>query len=334
MITKPKYSLIIPLYNRPDEITELLESMVDMKTDLSFEVIIVEDGSSIPSKDIVLTFRDQLNLLYYSKPNSGPGLSRNYGAKYSSGEFIIFLDSDVVLPIEYLNEVEDYQKINNLDAFGGPDKSCDSFTVIQKSINYSMTSFFTTGGIRNKQKGFEKFHPRSFNMGIRKTVFDALGGFSELRFGEDIDFSIRLIKAGFKTGLIEAAFVFHKRRTDFKKFFKQVYNSGLARIVLFKRYPKSLKIVHFLPSIFTIGLLISVVLGFSFSVFYLLINIFILMVFIDATMKEKSIIVGMFSVYASFVQLIGYGLGFIVSYWKNVIQGKRYEDAFTDKFYE
>ena len=334
MITKPKYSLIIPLYNRPDEITELLESMVDMKTDLSFEVIIVEDGSSIPSKDIVLTFRDQLNLLYYSKPNSGPGLSRNYGAKYSSGEFIIFLDSDVVLPIEYLNEVEDYQKINNLDAFGGPDKSCDSFTVIQKSINYSMTSFFTTGGIRNKQKGFEKFHPRSFNMGIRKTVFDALGGFSELRFGEDIDFSIRLIKAGFKTGLIEAAFVFHKRRTDFKKFFKQVYNSGLARIVLFKRYPKSLKIVHFLPSIFTIGLLISIVLGFSFSVFYLLINIFILMVFIDATMKEKSIIVGMFSVYASFVQLIGYGLGFIVSYWKNVIQGKRYEDAFTDKFYE
>ena len=330
----PKYSLIIPLYNRPDEIGELLESMVLMKTDISFEVIIVEDGSSIPSEDIVLSYARSLNISYYSKPNSGPGLSRNYGVKYASAEFVIFLDSDVVLPSGYLNEVHKYQVNNNLDAFGGPDRSMDSFTPIQKSINYSMTSFFTTGGIRNKSKGFEKFHPRSFNMGIRKTVFTQIGGFSELRFGEDIDFIIRLINNGFETGLIEKAFVYHRRRTDFKKFFKQVYNSGVARIVLYKKHPKSLKLVHFLPSIFTLSFLSGIVLGNWFSVIYLLMMIFTCVIFIDATIKEKSLFVGFLSIVSSYIQLIGYGMGFVFSYWKNIIQGKIYHKAFSNTFYD
>jgi GT2 family glycosyltransferase len=330
----PKYSLIIPLYNRPEEIKELLESMVKMPTKFTFETIIVEDGSSVPSEHIVLSYQDKLSISYYRKPNSGPGLSRNYGAKYATGEYLIFLDSDVVLPPNYLNEVDKEMQENPLDAFGGPDRANDSFTPIQKSINYSMTSIFTTGGIRNKKKGFEKFHPRSFNMGIRKTAFQQLGGFSELRFGEDIDFSIRLINNGFKTGLIENAFVYHKRRTDFKKFFKQVYNSGVARIILFKMYPDSLKLVHFLPAVFTLGLLIGIILGKWFMGIYALLNIFTVLIFIDATVKEKSIFVGFLSILASYVQLIGYGIGFIVSYWKNIIQGIRYDKAFTKKFYE
>ena len=330
----PKYSLIIPLYNRPEEIKELLESMVAMQTNVTFETIIVEDGSNVPSKDIVLAYQKQLSISYYSKPNSGPGLSRNYGAKYAKGEYLIFLDSDVVLPPNYLNEVDKEILENPLDAFGGPDRANDSFTPIQKSINYSMTSIFTTGGIRNKKKGFEKFNPRSFNMGIRKTAFEQLGGFSELRFGEDIDFSIRLINNGFKTGLIENAFLYHKRRTDFKKFFKQVYNSGVARIILFKMYPNSLKLVHFLPAVFTLGLFIGIILGKWFLGIYALLNVFTALIFIDATVKEKSLLVGFLSIIASYVQLIGYGLGFIVSYWKNIIQGKRYDKAFTKKFYD
>lgn len=329
-----KYSFIIPLYNRPDEIKELLDSMLAMQTNTTFEVIIIEDGSVIPSKDIVHSYNEDLTISYYSKPNSGPGLSRNYGAQYATGEFFIFLDSDVVLPPNYLNEVDFYLLKTPLDAFGGPDCADDSFTPTQKAINYSMTSFFTTGGIRNKKKGFENFHPRSFNMGIRATAFQQLKGFSELRFGEDIDFSIRLINHGCKTGLIEKAFVFHKRRTDFKKFFKQVYNSGLARIVLYKMYPHSLKLVHFLPSTFTVGLFLGSVTGAWFHELYALINLFTLLIFIDAIRQEKSIKVGFLSIIASYVQLTGYGLGFIVSYWKNIIQGKRYDKAFVKKFYD
>ncbi len=334
MTSTIKYSLIIPLYNRPEEIKELLDSMVVLTTTCDFEVIIVEDGSTISSEEIVRSYQEMLKIHYYKKENSGPGLSRNYGAKYASGEYLVFLDSDVVLLANYLNEVDDCLQETPLDAFGGPDRANDSFTPTQKAINYSMTSFFTTGGIRNKKKGFEKFHPRSFNMGIKKEVFEKLNGFSTLRFGEDIDFSIRLVNNGYTTGLIEKAFVYHKRRTDFKKFFKQVYNSGLARIVLYKRYPNSLKLVHFLPAIFTLGFVVGLVLGGLFPFIYLFINVFTVLIFIDALWKEKSLLVGILSVVASYVQLIGYGTGFIVSYWKNIIQGKRYEEAFTKKFYE
>jgi GT2 family glycosyltransferase len=331
---QPKYSLIIPLYNRPQEIKELLDSILVMQAVVCFEVIIVEDGSTVPSKEIVTSYNEELNIFYCTKTNSGPGLSRNYGAQYASGQYLIFLDSDVVLPPNFLNEVDEVVIETSLDAFGGSDRANDSFTPIQKSINYSMTSFFTTGGIRNKKKGFEKFHPRSFNMGIRKDIFDKLGGFSDLRFGEDIDFSIRLIKNGYQTGLIDNAFVYHKRRTDFKKFFKQVYNSGVARIVLFKKYPDSLKLVHFFPAVFTLGLIGGLVLGCWFYGVYALINVFTVVILVDATIKEKSLTVGVLSIIASYVQLLGYGTGFIVSYWNNVIQGKRYEKAFTKKFYD
>ena len=247
-----KYSFIVPVYNRPDEVDELLASLTT-QTVKDFEVIIVEDGSSTPCKDVCAKYEGCLDLHYYTKKNSGPGQSRNYGAERSKGEYLIVLDSDVVVPEGYLQAVNDELNREPADAFGGPDRAHASFTDTQKAISYSMTSFFTTGGIRGGKKKLDKFYPRSYNMGIRRDVYLRLGGFSKMRFGEDIDFSIRIFKAGCRCRLFPGAWVWHKRRTDFRKFFRQVYNSGIARINLYKKYPESLKLVHMLPTVFTVG---------------------------------------------------------------------------------
>ena len=249
-----KLSLIIPVYNRPDEVEELLESLTQ-QSERNFEVILVEDGSQTPCDVVAERFKDRLELSYYAIPNGGPGHARNYGAKQSKGDYLIVLDSDCILPPGYIQAVNRELEETNADAFGGPDRASDSFTDVQKAINYAMTSFFTTGGIRGGKKKMDKFYPRSFNMGIRRTVYESLNGFSAMRFGEDIDFSIRLFKGGYKVCLFPSAWVYHKRRTDWRKFFRQVYNSGIARINLYKRYPDSLKIVHLLPAVFTAGIL-------------------------------------------------------------------------------
>ena len=230
-----RYSVIIPVYNRPDEVDELLQSLTEQSFK-DFEVVIVEDGSSIPCKEVVGTYQDKLDIHYYNKPNSGPGQTRNYGAERSAGEYLIILDSDCILPAGYLAAIEKELQASPADAFGGPDRAHESFTDIQKAINYSMTSFFTTGGIRGGKKKMDKFYPRSFNMGVKRDVYAALGGFSKMRFGEDIDFSIRIFKGGYRCRLFPDAWVYHKRRTDLKKFFKQVHNSGIARINLYKKY--------------------------------------------------------------------------------------------------
>ena len=249
-----KYSIIVPVYNRPDEVDELLESLCKQSFK-DFEVIIVEDGSDVPCKDVCSKYMESLDLKYFMKQNSGPGQSRNYGAERSKGEYLIVLDSDVVLPDGYLQAVEDELLQKPADAFGGPDRAHDSFTDTQKAISYSMTSFFTTGGIRGGKKKLDKFYPRSFNMGIRRDVYMQLGGFSKMRFGEDIDFSIRIFDAGCHCRLFPEAWVWHKRRTDMRKFFRQVYNSGIARINLHKRHPGSMKLVHLLPMVFTVGVI-------------------------------------------------------------------------------
>ena len=259
-----KYSFIIPVYNRPDEVDELLESLAK-QTFCDFEVVIVEDGSTIPCKDIAGKYANVLDIHYYEKPNSGPGETRNYGVKRANGEYMLILDSDCILPSTYLEEVEKELKNRDADAFGGPDRAHESFTDVQKAINYAMTSFFTTGGIRGGKKKMDKFYPRSFNMGVRKDVYQALGGFSKMRFGEDIDFSIRIFKGNYMCRLFPEAWVWHKRRTDLKKFFKQVHNSGIARINLYKKYPESLKLVHLLPAIFTLGVAFLLLASFFFS---------------------------------------------------------------------
>ena len=328
-----KYSFIIPVYNRPDEVDELLDSLSRL-TIRDFEAIIVEDGSSIPCKEVVDKYTDRLSIHYYNKANSGPGQTRNYGVERANGEYMLILDSDCILPEKYLEAVEDELQRQKADAFGGPDRAHDSFTDVQKAINYAMTSFFTTGGIRGGKKKLDKFYPRSFNMGVRKDVYQALGGFSKMRFGEDIDFSIRIFKGGYQCRLFPEAWVWHKRRTDLKKFFKQVHNSGIARINLYKKYPESLKLVHMLPALFTLGvvflLLISFLWGGSLSLLFL----FALIVFIDASLQNKSMKIGLLAIAASFIQLTGYGTGFLRAWWKRCVCGKSEFAAFEKNFYK
>ena len=337
-----KYSIIVPVFNRPDEIDELLESLT-RQTFNDFEVIIVEDGSQKPCKEVCDKYTDKLNLKYFMKENSGPGQSRNYGAERSEGEYLLILDSDVVLPENYLYAIEEELHRDKADAFGGPDRAHNSFTDTQKAISYSMTSFFTTGGIRGGKKKMDKFYPRSFNMGIRREVYNKLGGFSKMRFGEDIDFSIRIFKAGCKCRLFPGAWVYHKRRTDFRKFWRQVYNSGIARINLYKKYPESLKLVHLLPMVFTVGVGICCILAMTGVIIkaplltalgLLPLLLYSLLIFTDSSIQNNSIKIGILSIRAAFTQLTGYGCGFIEAWWKRCVQGKDEFSAYQKNFYK
>ena len=344
-----KYSFIVPVYNRPDEVDELLDSLT-RQTEKDFEVIIVEDGSPVPCKDVCDKYAGRLDLHYYVKKNGGPGQSRNYGAERSRGEYLIVLDSDVVVPEGYLEAVGAELEREPADAFGGPDRAHASFTDTQKAISYSMTSFFTTGGIRGGKKKLDKFYPRSYNMGVRRDVYLSLGGFSRMRFGEDIDFSIRIFKAGCRCRLFPRAWVWHKRRTDFRKFFRQVFNSGIARINLYKKYPESLKIVHMLPTAFTVGvctLVLTSAVGRVLMEYddlhrwywlcagpWLPILLYCLLITADSTVENRSLKVGLLSVPAAFIQLFGYGCGFITAWWKRCVKGQDEFHAFDKTFYK
>ena len=327
------YSIIVPVYNRSDEVDELLESLCK-QTYKDFEVLIIEDGSAHPCDHIVAKYTTQLDIKYYFKSNSGPGNTRNFGAVRSNGEYLIIIDSDCLIPQLYLETIDSFLTRNPVDAFGGPDCAHSSFSAIQKAINYSMTSFFTTGGIRGGKKQLDKFYPRSFNMGIKKDVYLALGGFSKMRFGEDIDFSIRIYQNGYKCTYIPEAWVYHKRRTNFKRFFKQVHNSGIARINLYKRYPTSLKLVHTLPSLFTLGTTFLVVASLFYPLAILPLLIYALLVFIDSTYKNHSLHIGFLSIGTAYIQLIGYGTGFLLAWWKRCICKDKEFAAFEDSFYK
>lgn len=329
-----KYSIIVPVFNRPDEVDELLESLCQ-QTVKDFEVLIIEDGSIKPCKDVCDKYADILALHYYVKDNSGPGQSRNYGVERASGDWVIILDSDVVLPQNYLQAVEEGLSQNPCEAFGGPDAAHPSFTPIQKAISYSMTSFFTTGGIRGGKKAkLDKFYPRSFNMGIRRDVYLELGGFTKMRFGEDIDFSYRIVEAGYQPRLFSEAWVWHKRRTDFRKFFRQVYNSGIARINLEKRHPGTMKLVHLLPTAFTIGGIGLLLFSCFCPIALVPIIIYSILIIVDSSLQNKSLYVGLLSIPAAFVQLMGYGLGFIESWWKRCILKQDEFQAFEKTFYK
>ena len=314
-----KYSVIVPVYNRPDEVSELLESLCT-QTCKDFEVVIVEDGSKITCKDVCDKYAGILDLHYYYKDNSGPGPSRNYGVKRARGEYVIILDSDAVAPEGFIQAVDDELRRKPSDAWGGPDAAHESFTDVQKAISYAMTSFFTTGGIRGGKKQLDKFYPRSFNLGIRREAYLKLGGFSQTRFskmslyGEDIDFSIRIFRAGYTCRLFPDAWVWHKRRTDFRKFWRQVYNSGYARVNLWRMYPEALKPVHALPSVFTLGCAGLVLLApFTCGLSLALLLLYALLILVDSSIQSRSLKVGFLAVAAVFVQLIGYGIGFLES---------------------
>lgn len=329
------YSFIIPVYNRPDEIDELLESLCRQKYSGKFEVVVVEDGSKIDSREIVLKYSDRLDISYYYKENSGPGDSRNYGMQRAKGDYYIILDSDCIIPEDYLVEVNTYLDSKYVDCFGGPDAALDSFSEVQKAINFSMTSFLTTGGIRGGSERLSKFQPRSFNMGISKKAFEASNGFGKIHPGEDPDLTIRLWELGFESELFPRAYVYHKRRIDWKKFYIQVNKFGKARPILNKRYPKYSKLTYWFPFLFLIGLLFSIIA--SIKGFYLLINIYIfyfLLIFVISSIKNRNIKIGFLSILAVLIQFYGYGTGFVKSMYKVFILNQKPEVALPEMFFK
>jgi glycosyltransferase involved in cell wall biosynthesis len=310
----PAYSLIIPVYNRPQELDELL-ACIQLQEFRDFEVVVIEDGSTDDAALIIEKYKSSFDLAYYVKENGGQGFARNYAFERAKGDFFIILDSDALLEPTYLNEVDKAIKADNLDLFGGPDKDHTSFSPIQKAISYSMTSFLTTGGIRGKEKNIGgQFHPRSFNMGISRKVYEATGGFKITRMGEDIEFSIRCISLGFKSGLIPKAFIYHKRRTDFRQFYKQLHFFGRARINISRFFPKELKPVHFFPFLFfCYYVLTGLALLFFPSLGVLLfcgIIIYSLLVFFSAIINTKDYRIALLAIFAANIQLFAYGKGF------------------------
>lgn len=313
------FSIIVPVYNRREEVADLLRSL-EAQTDRGFEIILVEDGSTQPALPDGKG-PEGLRLKYYRKKNEGRSIARNYGIAGADGDYFIFVDSDCILPPDYIRELRRSLSENPVDCFGGPDAAHESFSDTQKAINYSMTAFLTTGGIRGGKRSMEKFTPRTFNMGFSREVFGKVGGFREM-FSEDIDMSTRIRNAGFSIALFPDVYVYHKRRVDMKKFWKQVHVFGMSRITLELLYPGSMKLVHWLPAVFTVGA-IALVIG-SFFCKWLLIPllVYLLALWIGGTVATRSLKIGTLGVGAALVQLTGYGTGFIKAYVQKIIMGK------------
>ncbi|MDO6759108.1 glycosyltransferase [Tamlana sp. 2_MG-2023] len=330
-----QYSFIIPVYNRPDEIQELLESFEALEGNMPFEVVIVEDGSTLSSEAVVKTFQNKLNIAYYFKQNSGPGDSRNYGMQKAEGNYFIILDSDCILPKHYLIEVEKSLKTEYVDCFGGPDAAHESFSNLQKAINFAMTSFITTGGIRGKKGSVDKFQPRSFNMGLSKAAFEASKGFGKIHPGEDPDLSIRLWNLGYQTKLISEAFVYHKRRISWKNFYVQVNKFGLVRPILNVWHPSTKKLTYWFPLVFSLGLVLAIGLWF-FNIKFFIVSymLYFVMAFTLALVNSKSLIVALLAIPAILIQFFGYGYGFIKSTWVVSVLGKNPESYFPKLFFK
>ena len=322
------FSIIVPVYNRPDEIADLIESL-ESQTDSGFQTVIVEDGSTVPCLEaetlpdgsLEVKGHESLNLRYYRKSNEGRSIARNYGMDRADGDFFIFVDSDCILPPDYIESLRKSLSDNYVDCFGGPDAAHDSFTPTQKAINYAMTAFLTTGGIRGGKVSMEKFTPRTFNMGFSREVYEKVGGFREM-FSEDIDMSTRIRLAGFRITLFPDVYVFHKRRGNLKKFWKQVHVFGMSRITLELLYPGSMKLVHWLPAVFTVGAAALVVGSFFWPWLLIPLAVYIIALWIGALMAERNLKISLLAVAAALTQLVGYGTGFIKAYATKIILGK------------
>ena len=326
------FSIIIPVYNRPQEIDELLNSLLFQNYKNDFEIVIVEDGSTVKCDNIVKVYQELLDIKYIYKENSGPGQSRNYGMKIASGNYFIILDSDVMLPKDYLSILATTLQNNYTELFAAPDKSHHSFSEIQRAINYAMTSFLTTGGLRNN-KGKIKFQLRSFNMGMSKNAFELTKGFAKQNYGEDIDLSYRVDQLGLSKQFINKAFVYHKRRTDLFQFYKQINNFGKARPILNKTYQNTAKLTYWFPTVFIIGLFVSILgLFIGYPILYILYTLYFLLIFLHALFVNKNVKVALFAVQAAFIQFLGYGLGFIKSQFKLHILQKTKEETFPKMF--
>jgi glycosyltransferase involved in cell wall biosynthesis len=327
------YSIVIPVYNRPLELSELLESIAGQQGEVPFEVIVVEDGSDTTSESVVKEYLNKIKIKYCFKNNSGPGDSRNYGMQRASGRYFILLDSDCLLPSDYLLKIDQSLASEYADAYGGPDAAHPSFSIKQKGFNYAMTSFLSTGGLRGSESAKRKFQLRSFNMGLSREAFEETGGFARQRIGEDIDLNFRLMGKGLKTRFLPEAFVYHKRRTSWKQFFAQTRNFGAARPVLNRMHPGTARFVYWLPSFFLMGFLMALTLTyFGFFFFLILYGLYAIAILADATGKNKSILVGLASILSVFCQFFGYGSGFFRSVFRIYIQGNSNRDAFPKMF--
>lgn len=328
----PYFSIIVPVYNRPAEVEELVESL-SLQTCKDFELILVEDGSTLPCSDVLEKYKESITIRYFFKENSGRSLTRNYGMERSEGEYLVFFDSDCVIPPDYFHTVKTTLDHHYTDCYGGPDRADDCFTDLQKAISFSMTSFLTTGGIRGAKKSLEKFTPRTFNMGLSRKAYREVGGFKDM-FGEDIDLSLRIREAGFATQLIPDAFVYHKRRVSLKSFYRQVHVFGMARVDLYLMHPGSLKPVHLLPALFLLGsvlLLLSTIWHFAAS---LPLWIYFLAIFVSASIEYKKLSVGALSVITSCIQLYGYGYGFLKAFLRKAVLKRNDRDSELKKYYK
>ncbi|NNE76369.1 MAG: glycosyltransferase [Pricia sp.] len=328
------FSFIIPVYNRPAELRELLESLAVQTYVKPFEVVIVEDGSTLTSEDTVKLFTDRLSISYYKKDNTGPGDSRNYGMLRAKGNYYIILDSDCILPPHYIKTVKDSLEAEFVHCYGGPDAAHESFSLVQKAINYSMTSVLTTGGIRGNKKSMGKFQPRSFNMGISKSVFENVGGFGNIHPGEDPDFTFRIWKKGYNSKLIPEAFVYHKRRINWPKFFKQVRRFGAVRPILNRWHPDTAKVTYWFPTFFCLGIIVAILLwsiGLGLPLYCYF--IYFGLVFVDSLMKNRSVAVALLSMVAMSIQFVAYGYGFLKSTIFVNFSKKKPEELFPELFF-
>lgn len=314
-----KYSVIVPVYNRPQEIGELLQSLL-LQTNPDFEVVVVEDGSSNRCENVIDQYRDKLKIRYLYKPNSGPGPSRNEGAKHAAGNYFVFFDSDCIIPPHYFEAVDKALTESGFDGWGGPDKAHDDFTILQRAMGYTMASVLTTGGIRGGKKSVGWFQPRSFNMGLSRKVFESTGGFQFSHFAEDIELSFRMKKSGFKIGLIPDAYVYHKRRTNFTQFYRQVFNFGRGRVLVGNAHPGAIKLTHWFPALFTLGtvamLLLVFVHLFWFKLAFGAFIFYLLLVFLHSLYVNRNLAVAALSIPAALIQFFGYGLGFLREYFR------------------
>lgn len=317
------YSIIVPVYNRCDEVEKLLESL-SAQTVKPFELVIVEDGSKERCEHLLARYRSFFPIHYYYKENEGRCVARNYAMERAGGDYLLFFDSDVMLPPFYFERLEEAMAAAPCDCFGGPDAADASFSDMQKAVNFSMTSFWTTGGIRGGKVVMEKFCPRTFNMGLSRRVYETVGGFNDM-LGEDIDLSLRIRKAGFEIRLIREVFVYHKRRVDFVRFFKQVNNFGQARIWLQLIHPGSMKAVHTLPALMLLAGVLLLAVSFVYPWLLLLPLLYALLLFFDSLAKNKSLRVALLSVAAAAVQITGYGSGFLKAFWCKMVLRQPFE---------
>lgn len=328
-------SIVVAIFNRKDELFELLNSLI-AQTDKDFEVIIVDDGSFVDLLPTVETFKEMLNIQYFKKPNSGPGLSRNYGANRAKNDWLVFVDSDIIVEKDYIENIKKNLEKTDCVAFGGADKAHKGFNILQKAISYSMTSVFTTGGIRGSKKAVTRFQPRSFNMGVNKEIFLKIGGFSEMRIGEDPDLSMTIWENGYQTAFFDDIGVYHKRRTDLGKFSKQVYQFGCARPILNQRHPDYVKPTFWFPTLFLLGYVAGILEYFLLQKGFVLAcyGFYTLVIFLHALYLTKNIAIAAQAIITTYIQMFSYGYGFLESWVKLNVLKMKPEDAFPKHFHQ